>query len=485
MAIKLPFLPPLRLYSPFWQNVLMGVIVGLTAGLYQSLTSLGAGGLRANSAHTVEVVNATLCATWFVASLLSGTVLNLVGPSWTAALGVFGYAFYVAGLWYFDATGQTWFPIVGGVLIGISAGLIFVVMGTIAMTYSEEDERGSFITISQNLQALGAAVAGFIDLMINRNRASADGVPIAVYIIVLSFMGVGACLAFLLRPPSRVTREDGTSVATAISSTTAGTSGQGRTVVEELRASWDAMKNWDLLLMIPAFLPSECFLVYGGSANAFRNNLRTRTLLSFVAVVLQIPAAYGLRLVLDHAAWKRRTRALVGLGLVGTPLVAAWIWQMVEVRHYDRGTPTPADALVDWTDAGFVSDFFLFTLTWVSSVLFQYIILYFLSCMTNSPRKAANYAGVYRSFLAAGEAVVFGIDSAGVSFLNMAAVLFAFYTAGVFVFLYLALFHVTETQYFTGEDDVVIPQHVLEAHEVTGQGMDEEDAKGPADSVKA
>lgn len=464
--MKLPFVPPLRLHSPFWQNVLMGAIVGLTAGLYQSLTSLGAGGLRANSAHTVEVVNATLCATWFAASLVSGTILNLVGPSWTAVLGVFGYAFYVAGLWYFDATGQAWFPIVGGVLIGISAGLIFVVMGSIAMSYSEEDERGSYITISQNLQALGAAIAGFIDLMINKNRASADGVPIAVYIIVLAFMGVGAALSFFLQPPARVTREDGTPVAS--------TAMQGRTVREELRASWDAIKNWDLLLMIPAFLPSECFLVYGGSANAFRNNLRTRTLLSFVAVVLQMPAAYGLKLVLDHAAWKRRTRALVGLALVGTPLIGAWIWQMVEVRHYDRAIPTPADALVDWTDTGFVSDFFLFTLTWVASILFQYIILYFLSCMTNSPRKAANYAGVYRSFLAAGEAVVFGIDSAGVSFLNMAAVLFAFYTAGVLIFLYLALFHITETQYFTGEDDVVIPQHVLEAHEVAGQGLDEE-----------
>ncbi|CAK7199566.1 hypothetical protein SEUCBS139899_002247 [Sporothrix eucalyptigena] len=463
MPLKLPFLPPLRLHSPFWQNVLMGVIIGLTAGLYQSLTSLGAGGLRSNSAHTVEVVNATLCATWFVASLFSGTVLNVIGPKFTAALGVFGYAFYVAGLWYFDATGQTWFPILGGVLIGISAGLIFVVMGSIAMSYSEEEERGSYITISQNLQALGAAVAGLIDLLINRNRASADGVPIAVYIIVLAFMGVGASLSFLLQRADHVTREDGTQVAVV----------KARSVREELAASFHAMKNWELLVMIPAFLPSECFLVYGGSANAFRNNLRTRTLLSFVAVVLQMPAAYGLKLVLDHAAWKRRTRALVGLALVGAPLMAAWIWQMVQVRHYDRSAPS-AD-LVDWTDAGFVSSFFLFTLTWVSSILFQYIILYFLSCMTNSPRTSANYAGVYRSFLAAGEAIIFGIDSAGVSFLSMAAILFAFYTAGVLIFLYLALFHITETQYFAGEDDVVIPQHVLEAHEVAGQGVDEEE----------
>ena len=53
-------------------------------------------------------------------------------------------------------------------------------------------------------------------------------------------------------------------------------------------------------LQIPAFLPAECFLVYGGSVNAFHNNLRTRCLLSFISVVLQIPAGIGLQMILDH-----------------------------------------------------------------------------------------------------------------------------------------------------------------------------------------
>jgi hypothetical protein len=43
-------------------------------------------------------------------------------------------------------------------------------------------------------------------------------------------------------------------------------------------------------------------------------------------------------------------------------------------------------------------------------------------------------------------------------------VIFAFYTTGVLVFVYLAAFHIKETKYFTGEDDVVIPKHVLEEH---------------------
>lgn len=141
---------------------------------------------------------------------------------------------------------------------------------------------------------------------------------------------------------------------------------------------------------MPAFLPAECFLVYGGSVNAFHNDLRTRCLLSFIAVVLQIPCGYGLQRVLDHKKWKRRNRAFIGLVIVGIPLMAAWIWEIIRVRNYDRYNP-PTQTL-DWTDPRFAPIFILFMLNWVSSSLWQYLILYFLGTLTNSPRKSANYA---------------------------------------------------------------------------------------------
>lgn len=147
---------------------------------------------------------------------------------------------------------------------------------------------------------------------------------------------------------------------------------------------------------MPAFLPAECFLVYGGSVNAFHNDLRTRCLLSFIAVVLQIPCGYGLQRILDHKKWKRRNRAFIGLVIVGVPLMAAWIWEIIRVRNYDRHNP-PTQTL-DWTDPRFAPIFILFMLNWVSSSLWQYLILYFLGTLTNSPRKSANYA-VSSSFL--------------------------------------------------------------------------------------
>lgn len=68
--------------------------------------------------------------------------------------------------------------------------------------------------------------------------------------------------------------------------------------------------------------------------------------------------------------------------------------------------------------------------------------------------------------MGAGEAICFGVDSLAVPYMKEAAVIFAFYTTGVLVFAYLAAYHIRETEYFNGEEDVVIPKHVLEEHPV-------------------
>jgi hypothetical protein len=62
---------------------------------------------------------------------------------------------------------------------------------------------------------------------------------------------------------------------------------------------------------------------------AYNNNLRTRSLLSFIAVVMQIPAGWALQWILDYPGWGRRKRGLVGLTAVCVPLVIAWVWEMV------------------------------------------------------------------------------------------------------------------------------------------------------------
>lgn len=79
-----------------------------------------------------------------------------------------------------------------------------------------------------------------------------------------------------------------------------------------------------------------------------------------------------------------------------------------------------------------------------------------------------NIKGVFRGFLGAGEAINFGLDSIAVPYVKESGVIFAFYTTGVLIFLYLGAFHITETEYFNHEEDVVIPKHVLQEHVADG-----------------
>lgn len=54
-------------------------------------------------------------------------------------------------------------------------------------------------------------------------------------------------------------------------------------------------------------------------------------------------------------------------------------------------------------------------------------------------------------------------------YVKESGVIFAFYATGVLVFLFLATYHISETQYLSGEEGVVVPMHVIEELELAGK----------------
>jgi hypothetical protein len=65
-------------------------------------------------------------------------------------------------------------------------------------------------------------------------------VPPAVYIVFMVMMGIGACASFLLMPPAKVIRDDGTQVATV----------KARGFMEELKSNLEIFRDWKLLIMV-------------------------------------------------------------------------------------------------------------------------------------------------------------------------------------------------------------------------------------------
>lgn len=164
---------------------------------------------------------------------------------------------------------------------------------------------------------------------------------------------------------------------------------------------------------------------------------------------------------------------MAGLCFVGIPLIGSWIWQLVRDHSYNRNNP-PADP-VDWNDNGFAAIFVLFMLNWVFSALWQYIVMYFLGCLTNNPRLAANNAGVFRGIMATGEAVTFGLDSRKLPFVLIGGLILGFYALAFVMMGYMALFVLEDSKYFQ-EEEVTIPKHVIIEHDMQ-IGIDPEGLK--------
>ncbi|PVH97514.1 hypothetical protein DM02DRAFT_674063 [Periconia macrospinosa] len=445
----------LRYRSPWVQNLISATGVGASAGIYVALNLLGAGGGRPSSAQVVQVVNATLCAVWFFSSSFGGSILNKLGPGLTMCIGVQTYAVYVGSLWYFDETGKTGYPYAAGPIIGIGAGMVFITAGYISTAYPEESEKGSYATTLMNMQGLGSVIGGIIPVIINKDKDTAAGVPRAVYISFIVIMIVGGLITLLLLRPQELKRDDGSVVAVH----------PPRGAWEELKSNLLIFSDPVLLIMIPAFFPAEGFLVYSGSVNAYLNSLRVRSLLSFIAVCLQIPAGWALQWILDRPQWGRRKRGLIGLTVVAVPMVAAWIWEMIRVRNYNRHIVVTDPT--DWDEPKFGWIFVLFMLTWVFSQLWHNIIYYFIGALTNSPQKLTHYVGVFRGVLGAGEAVCFGLDSIRIPFLAESGGILLFYVLGIAGLYYLGVTKVRDTNYDRREIGAVVPNHVLEGRGLT------------------
>jgi hypothetical protein len=81
------------------------------------------------------------------------------------------------------------------------------------------------------------------------------------------------------------------------------------------------------------------------------------------------------------------------------------------------------------------------------------IIPWFIGALTNSPAKLSHYMGVQRGFLAAGEAICFGVDAINIPYVVLASVIFGLYALGIAVLTFLAVYHITETNYGQEEGD--------------------------------
>ncbi|KAL4882103.1 MFS general substrate transporter [Aspergillus karnatakaensis] len=497
----MPFNPKfrgrLRLTHPFIQNFLMGCILFCLPGIYLALTGLGAGGGQATSQETAALTNSILYGVYTIAGWCAGPVLNHLKPKWTIILGGIGYPIYVGSLWYYDRVGGQAFPLTGGAILGVCAGLLWTASGFIQFAYPEEHDKGMYITWQWVLTSAGSTVGALIAFVPTIHETEAAGVSNAVYIAFLVIMASAIVAAFfLIVDPADVRRSDGRHIAAF----------EKATPKKEILGILSVITDLKIIILLPAMFVGEMCLALTSSINgtylqpytahttrehttdpykpAYYFNLRTRTLNNLLFQAIMIPSPFLLAWLLDNKhIQSRKSRGLIGttyvalITLGATSGLLAWVFRN-NVTHGSSNsnattTTTTPSPLVDWTDSAFTAGIILYLLFGIIYACFQIVVQWTLAALTNDPALCARYAGAFKGTVSLGMCVSFTVDSQGMAFRDQVVMQLVLYAVGIGCLGYVVLVYVQQTNYLV-EEGVVVP-NVGEGGESLVEGGKEKD----------
>lgn len=211
-------------------------------------------------------------------------------------------------MWYYDVSGHLWYPIFAGAYLGLSAGCLWTTAMYTATAYPEEKDKGHWRGIQWTCNVAGAAIGASVALGISWN-STREGVPHSVYIVFIVLQCCSLGLALLVRSPETLRRADGTALAIF----------DPISLADSLRITGKILRDWRILVLLPAFFAPETFFPFQASMNAYAFNLRTRVLNSLLNNLIQVPTTLGLGYLLDtEKLGSRRKRALIGITAVAT-----------------------------------------------------------------------------------------------------------------------------------------------------------------------
>lgn len=390
----------------FNQNLISGFVLFFTVGVYLAVLGLGAGGGKPSSQRVSDISNSSLYGIYAIFGFFTGAIMNKLGPRLTMTIGVAGYPIYVAGLFYYDRTGKEWFPILGGILLGLSAPMLWSTSGFIQWAYATEVEKGKYIAIQYFINQVGSVVGSLVAFVIIYNgQSTADGSPTSVYIAFLVLI----CLAFPLTifglvSPRTVRRADGTPIAVF----------HNLSIAEELHGVTKVLRDYRVLAMLPVIFSCELALGILPAINGRYFNLRTRAMNNVIFYLVQLPASVGCAVLTDRLPFGRRMRGYISVSVLGAFVFAGWIALLVWVSVSSTWASPPTGG-VDWTSGDFGGLFVLYLLFGIIYGSHQQIGMWVMGTFTNEPTVLAIYGGLWKGVAAGGVAVQFGMAAANVS----------------------------------------------------------------------
>ncbi|KIX07404.1 uncharacterized protein Z518_02057 [Rhinocladiella mackenziei CBS 650.93] len=448
-----------RVNRPINQNAVCGLILFCLPGIYTALTGLGAGGGKASSGTVANQTNAILYGLFALFACLGGTIVNLLRPRLSMFIGSFGYPLYVGAMWYYDRTGHPWFPLFAGAVLGTLCGILTTCCGMIAISYSEEKEKGLFIAMQWAIRAVGATTAAAISLGINIDKTTTSGVADSVYIAFVVIQCSSLLLsAFLIVDTRKVKRDNGTHLAIV----------KQPTLMHEIKALARCFADKRLLLLVPASLGYEMALALVSTINGFYFNLRTRSLNNFSFQVIQLLGPILMILGFDGKhIQSRKTRGLLGVAITGSIAVGACtgLYGWLDVVNWSSLTEAPR---TDWSNQHYGGFFVIYLLYGLIYSCFQMAAEWIIASLSNDPSVLAQYAGFFRGLASLGMCLSFILAAQKVPQYGQVTFQLILYILGIMGMVCVLVFYVTQSNYFR-EDNTIAPHNVEQDAFVRGK----------------
>ncbi|KAJ1882335.1 hypothetical protein LPJ57_001013 [Coemansia sp. RSA 486] len=402
-----------RYYSPMTQVVLVGLVCFLCPGMFNALNGMGGGGQMDRTVG--NNANTALYCTFIVFGILGGSIVNLCGVRWTIAASGLTYALYSGSYIYLNHTKNGAFTIAAGAILGVGAGILWAAQGMIMVSYPREEEKAKYIAVFWVIFNLGGMLGGILPFAINF-KSEKDTLSDGVYIAFVVLECIGALLGLALAPPSKVVRNDGSSVV-LVKYTSA-----GKEALEIVKLFLNPM----MLALLPMCFTSNFFYSYQfGPVNASIFTLRTRGFNNIFYWGAQMVGAFALSFLLDNQKMSRRKRGLIAFGIVAVFFNVIWGGTLKMQLKYTHG-PLPTGETTDYPDG--LIDFLehsraagpiiLYMLYGVGDALYQNFAYWIIGSLTNDNQKLSRYAGFYKGIQSLGATVAWQLDAKSVSYMH-------------------------------------------------------------------
>ncbi|KAL2801706.1 hypothetical protein BJX63DRAFT_426571 [Aspergillus granulosus] len=405
-----------RTYRGTWFNVVIVGLVSFTqAGIWNALYNVGAGGQQ--ELYVVNGVNAiTFGLMVFGCTIFSG-LINKLGVKTILIIGTLGYAPYSTTLYYNNRFRIQWFIFIGATTCGISASALFASEGAIAVGYPLVRERGLSSGIWLGLRQFGQLIGAAVQLSVTRKNGQKGAVGYKTYLALIGIQCAGLPLAFLVSPPHKAIRTDGSLVSNYQ---------EKRAVFFEFKRIWKLLKTPQMYLMIPVTVTFLWNSTYQGIYLTMYLSVRARTLASITSAVAMIAGDVFWGWFLSRRFFGARTTAKVTWIFFAALMLGLFGWQFANEHLYEKTNPT-----FDWISPGFARSF-------VVNLLFammnesHYVFLYWLLGSLHEDPETINLAvGLMRTFESLGSTLAFAVGSARISPMKNLIVSFVLFVVAI------------------------------------------------------